>query len=164
MNHQLFACLFFMATLFFVGCQNGADTTTGADANASTTTSAKPNHVEASFIAPFIGMWFYATPVSFDGSRDADYTGRWIEFKGDGTFTSGRWKDQDNTGKFSYDKDKQYLMLDYDKNVGTDRDLDWKIMQGAETMIWLGNTELNKTGDQIQMKRITQRPEKTVGQ
>lgn len=165
MTRNLFALFIFVSTLFIFGC-GGTETDGGTTTNTTATkeeTKTAPKHVEASYIAPFIGMWHYATPVSFDGSRDDDYRGRWIQFDGDGNFTSGKWTDQTNTGTFSYDPKKQYLTLDYSDDKA-DRDFDWKIMQGPESMIWMGNTEMNKTGDQIQMKRITERPEKTVGE
>ncbi|MEO1518602.1 MAG: hypothetical protein AAFV95_26550 [Bacteroidota bacterium] len=126
------------------------------------TVSVSPTHVKASDIAPFIGLWSFTKPMCREEIRNRYYRGRWIQFSGDGTFTFGRYQDQTNSGRFSYAGDKKIMSLDFADD--SDTDIDWKVMQGVDIMIWLGNAAVNTTGDQIQLKKVKERPNKPAGQ
>jgi len=139
----------------------------GNSANSSTeTTTSKSSaetalgtakHVKASAIAPLIGLWAYTLAMTDDLARKKDYEGRWIQFEADQTFTNGKWGDQTNSGTFEYDMTTRILKLYY-KNQ-KDGTYDWKLKIDNDVMIWMGNADINESGDQIRMARTTERPQ-----
>ncbi len=148
--------------LVVFACKNDAPTNNSTtNSTGSTTTAAnsdtKPRHIKASAIAPFIGLWSYSMPMSSDVQRTKDYEGRWIQFAADQTFKNGKWKNQTNTGTFEYDEKTNILLLRF-KNQ-KDATMDWRIKLGVDVMIWLGNADINQTGDQIRMQKIQELPE-----
>ena len=37
--------------------------------------------------------------------------------------------------------------------------MDWKVKLGGDVIIWMGNANINQTGDQIRMQKIQELPE-----
>ncbi|MEM1319855.1 MAG: hypothetical protein AAGG75_06330 [Bacteroidota bacterium] len=157
-----------LCCLLLTACQDNSADNNNSNNNSSTTTADNgtaadaaadraPKHISASALAPFIGLWSYSMPVSNDVARTKDYEGRWIEFSGDQTFKSGKWQEQTNTGTFEYDENTNILLIRY-KNQ-KDATMDWKIKLGIDVMIWLGNANINTSGDQIRMQKIPELPE-----
>ncbi|MEL6865547.1 MAG: hypothetical protein AAFP19_14060 [Bacteroidota bacterium] len=144
---------FLCICLFWTGCVS--DNTGGADGGGGA--AGGSTHVKASPIAPFIGLWSYSKAFSNNSTRVKDYEGRWVEFTSDGTFKSGRWGDENNQGSFSFDADANVLTLDY-KNDQQDADMDWEVKLGGDVIIWLGNAGRNRSGDQIRMQKVQERP------
>jgi len=95
-----------------------------------------PKHHKASSLSPYIGKWTY-----YHAIKDTDYyKGRYIDLKGDGTFTSGI----------------NYLDLDYADN-SVDRDEQWKSQKNTpDVIILIGNAPKNDSGNQIKLERVVQ--------
>ena len=107
-------------------------------------------------IKPFEGLWYYEAPVTKDYDRKEDYKGRWVNFKLDGTFESGKWQSKTNTGRYTYDTKSEIITLDY--SDPKDPTWDWRVKFGPDYMIWIGNANINQTPDQIRMKRVDEYP------
>ena len=164
-------CSVIMACLLMAACSNdtannkaGSTTnnnpSTETNSNPPTEAAAAPGtakHVKASAIAPLVGLWAYTLAITDDLARKKDYEGRWIQFESDQTFTNGKWGKEMNAGTFEYDFLTKILKLYY-KNQ-KDGTFDWKLKIDNDVMIWLGNADINQTGDQIRMARATERPQ-----
>ena len=111
-----------------------------------------PKHHKASSLSPYIGKWTY-----YHAIKDTDYyKGRYIDLKGDGTFTSGVNDKQTNTGSWTLDEEKSYLDFDYADN-SVDRDEQWKSQKNTpDVIILIGNAPKNNTGNQIKLERVVQ--------
>ncbi len=109
-------------------------------------------------LSPFIGLWAYTKAFTSDPERMEDYKGRWVDFKADGTFTYGKYQEQTNKGNWWLLEKPKRLAMDFDDDK-ENIDLDWKINTGVDVFILLGNTNRNKTGDQIQVKRTEAKPQ-----
>ncbi|MFK8101669.1 MAG: hypothetical protein AB8G15_04065, partial [Saprospiraceae bacterium] len=114
-------------------------------------------HVKASHLSKYLGMWSYAGVVGGEGAKEK-FAGRWIQFKGDGTFESGIWEEKNNQGHWYADPDTKIIKIAYDK--GEEIHGEWRVQGGGDTMIWLGNTPNNPKSTQIKMALITERPKK----
>ena len=101
---------------------------------------------------PYIGKWTY-----YHAIKDSDYyKGRYIEFGGDGSFTSGINDKKTNSGTWSLDEEKNYLDLDYVDN-SVDRDEQWKAQKNTiDVIILIGNSPKNESGNQIKLERVIQ--------
>lgn len=156
---------YFILVLGLMVCSCKPDATSNSTDNSSpkettansTASDDQPKHVKASDIAPFIGLWEYTVIISDDLARKKDYEGRWIQFGADQTFTSGKWADQSNSGNFDYDNNSKIIKLYY-KNQ-KDATNDWKTKIDGDVMIFMGNGDINETGDQIRLARTTERPQ-----
>ncbi|MEL6638274.1 MAG: hypothetical protein AAFW73_20410 [Bacteroidota bacterium] len=130
--------------------------TTAKTAPAPTKTEVP--HVEASVLAPLIGLWHYQTVAGIkDPKVKDDYLGRWIDLKGDQTFTSGIWQEQTNSGKWTYDGESTLINFYYDQSEVI---YDEFQVQGAgmDIVAFLGNTSRTKRGIQIKMVKENERP------
>ena len=173
MKNILFCSTLLLSLCLLAACQDDQAGNSGKTETPPTETSpvesagngatvdVSPTHIKASDIAPFIGLWSYAKPVCRDIARQNYYEGRRIQYEGDGTFTYGKYTDQTNTGRYSFVAEDKILNLDFTEEKDTD--MDWKTMHGVDVMIWVGNAKVNNSGDQIQLKRVPERPSKPVG-
>ena len=159
-------CSVIMLCLLMAACSTDtSNNEAGSSTNSSSETTSKPSagtpgtakHVKASAIAPLVGLWAYTLAMTDDLARKKDYEGRWIQFEADQTFTNGKWGDQTNSGTFEYDMTTKILKLYY-KNQ-KDGTFDWKLKIDNDVMIWLGNADINQSGDQIRMARTAERPQ-----
>ena len=151
---------YFLSLLIFTACQTDSNTAQQASAvpsasstPAPATEKREPVHVPASTLAPLIGMWHYeAVTVIKDVATQEAYIGRWIDLKGDQSFTSGKWQEQTNTGKWSFDTETQQINFYYEQAEDI---FDEFIVQGVggETIIFKGHTPRTQTGIQIKMVR-----------
>ena len=112
----------------------------------------EPKHHKASGMSPYIGKWTYYFAI-----KDSDYyKGRYIEFKGDGTFTSGVNDKETNSGNWTLDEKNSYLDLDYVDN-SVDRDEEWKSQKNtSDVIILIGNSPKNTSWNQIKLERVIQ--------
>jgi len=151
-----------LAFLFFA-CQSDSKDTADSNENAAVPAvqsndphaghdHATPKHHKASSASPYIGKWTY-----YHAIKDSDYyKGRYIDLKGDGTFTSGVNDKQTNTGTWTLDEEKNYLDFDYADNT-VDRDEQWKSQKNTpDVIILIGNAPKNDSGNQIKLDRVVQ--------
>ncbi len=75
---------------------------------------------------------------------------RWIEFKPDGSFTSGGEPFGQNTGKWTADNEKSVLYIDSDVD---DDDSEWKISFADDQMVWTGIGHPRKENTKLVHKR-----------
>ena len=80
--------------------------------------------------------------------------------KSDGTFTYGKWQKETNKGEWWVAEGQPQVAMDFADDEA-DIDLDWKVNLGGDVIILLGNTERNKTGDQIRVQRVDELPVKS---
>ena len=153
-----------LLSILFFACQNDTQqaetTSTNTEASASNTaataasatpaTSAAPKHHKASAMSPFIGKWFYRYAIK----NTEYYKGRYIDLKGDGSFTSGIDDKQNNSGTWSLDETDTYLDIDYADN-SKEKDEQYKAQLNHNVIILIGNAPKNTTGNQIKLERIT---------
>ena len=162
----------FITLTFTLAC--GGDTTstsettdtTGGEEPIMTTmpvdksvTLKKPENVNPNAMSPFIGLWAYTKAFTSSAERMDDYNGRWVKFEGDGTFTYGKWQEETNSGEWWVGENSKQIAMDFNDDE-EDIDLDWKVNLGGDVIILLGNTDRNKTGDQIQVKKVKELPVK----
>ncbi len=114
------------------------------------------NHHKASHLSPYIGIWDYFASTH----NNEYYKDRWIELKGDGTFENGVGGKQTNKGKWTFHADTKILDLDFKDNT-VEKDEQWKTQANRPVLILLGNTPKNKTGAQIKLDLVDQRPDKS---
>lgn len=160
---------YLFSLLIFAACQpdsgNGQSnqaaltpgTTSPSDA-PNNTNNREPVHVPASTLAPMIGLWHYEATAGLKDAATRDlYEGRWIDLKGDQSFTSGKWQEQTNSGKWEYNAESKQINFFYQKNEGI---YDEFIVQGAggEIVVFKGNTERTTRGIQIKMVKYPDRP------
>lgn len=161
--------VYFCCLILFVACQPDSNTTATQSATSPLTSSSNEDgkkasakkeivHVPASNLAPMIGMWHYEAIVGVkDPNVRAKYEGRWIDLKGDQTFTSGVWQEQTNSGKWSFDSDNQKINFNY----ATAEDLfDEFVVQGVggDVVVFKGNTDRTARGVQIKMVKYNDKP------
>ncbi|MEM9820794.1 MAG: hypothetical protein AAF985_06970 [Bacteroidota bacterium] len=116
-----------------------------------------PVHIKASNVAFLVGLWEYTFALGAE-NETPKYKGRWIEFKNDDTFISGRYGEETNQGTYQYEDDpKRILTLTYAKKEEIPGQ--WEIQgQGHNGMVFKGNTPLNPSGLQVRMQQVNQRP------
>ncbi len=160
-------CLLFISLTLWVACapDSSSPTSNAASVTTSVTSPAtgpvqtgEPVKVDPDILSPHVGIWHYQSIAGIKDAKTRDfYTGRWIDLKGDQTFTSGVWQDQTNSGKWDFDPESQLINFFYDKNEGLD--IQYKLNGPSdEITIFLGNTPKNPKGIQIKMVRYPDRP------
>ena len=159
-----------MALALFTACQtDNTNTRTSAsviptetESNPVDTNAPKPNveiiHVPASILAPMIGLWQYQTVVGVkDAKTKDDYFGRWIDLKGDQTFTSGIWQEQTNAGKWAFDGETKLINFNYNKAESIFDEFQVQGV-GQDVIVFKGNTIRTTRGIQIKMVKDNERP------
>ena len=151
-----------LLSFLFFACQSDTQNTATAD-NAATAApvdahaghahaadDATPNHVEASALAPFLGKWLLYAAI-----KDTEYyKGKYLDFRGNGTFTSGVDGVKNNSGNWTYDEATKIIDIDFADN-SNDRDEQWKAhSQSPNVIILMGNTPKNPSGNQIKLERV----------
>lgn len=112
-----------------------------------------PDTAKASPMSPYIGIWKpYAS--SMKGIFKDD---RWIEFYADGTFINGANGKETNKGKWAIDGETNFMTIDYDDN-SVIPDEHWKAQLHLPVVVLIGNTDQTKTGEQIKMDKVEERP------
>ncbi len=163
-----------LLTLCF-SCQNepkednsnaSTSTTTAAPAdnnnnsNAASATKEEGSHITASALSPYIGFWEYAaTVVIRDPEAYGKIKGSWIELKNDGTYERGRWQEKTGDGEWKFDEATTNITL-YPHDPAQAGE-EWKTKANGDIMIWVGTKRYQKTGTQIKLSRITERPKKS---
>jgi hypothetical protein len=148
-------------------CGNEANSTQEST-TAPTETKAADNHHEhdhaghshdtsevakPSPISPYIGVW-----KPFASSKKGIFKdNRWIEFYADGTFINGANGKETNNGKWAIDGETNYMTIDYDDNSKIP-DEHWKAQLHSPVVVLIGNTDKTKTGEQIKMDKVENRP------
>ncbi len=112
-----------------------------------------PEMVKSSPISPYIGIWKQHAS-SLQGLFKDD---RWIEFYADGTFINGANGKETNKGKWAIDGETNYMTIDYDDNSKIN-DEHWRAQLNSPVVILIGNTDKTKTGEQIKMDKVAERP------
>ncbi len=104
-------------------------------------------------------MLLYRNSVTM--GKDATYQpyeGQWIKLDSDGTFKSGKYKDQLYTGKWNYNHDAGIILLQSEnKNYPTS---EWKVIYNDDMVVFIGTPTYGNSNTQIQLVRIDKFPEK----
>ena len=148
-----------LLSVLFFACQNDTQQTTTAETNNVTATasntvateSGAPKHHKASAMSPYIGKWKYRHAIK----NTEYYKGRYIDLKGDGSFTSGIDGEQNNSGTWSIDEEKNFLDIDYADN-SKEKDEQWKAQANHNVVILIGNAPKNATGNQIKLEKFSE--------
>lgn len=125
---------------------------------APTKNNREPVHVPASTLAPMIGLWHYEATAGLKDAATRDvYEGRWIDLKGDQSFTSGKWQEQTNAGKWEFNAESKLINFFYQKSEDI---FDEFIVQGigGDIVVFKGNTERTTRGIQIKMVKYSDLP------
>lgn len=112
-----------------------------------------PEAAKPSPMSPYIGVWKQHASSLQGLFKD----NRWIEFYVDGTFINGANGKETNKGKWAIDGETNYMTIDYDDNSKIP-DEHWKAQLHSPVVILIGNTDKTKTGEQIKMDKVEDRP------
>ena len=112
-----------------------------------------PETVKASPLSPFFGIWKYT------GSTKSGWYNneKWIEFKKDMTFAFGQDGKEIGKGKWFLEDETNYLTIDYDGEDKTKNE-HWRAQMNSPVLILIGNTNITKSGEQIKMDKVEERP------
>lgn len=152
-----------LVAFLFTHCTNDSVTQENQDSQPTldqNETPSEPGHYKASPDAPFVGLWVIQFALG-SGSKTkaelaAEYEGRWFNLKRDNTFTSGKWQETNNAGKWNYDASTKFILLEFQQP--DDFTPQWRIQGQGDRMVWLGNTPLNEKGTQLKLIRETALP------
>ncbi len=155
---------FIITTIIFTSCANESNTNTTGESQAEgeVVSPSEPGHYKASPDAPLIGLWVIEFALGGPNIKKEElaneYQGRWVNLKGDNTFESGKWQEQNNTGNWNYDPGTRIIQINYDKpeTIGHE----WRIQGHGDANVWLGNTPNNKLGTQLKVNKETTLPQK----
>jgi len=113
---------------------------------------AAPAVVKASPLSPFFGIWKY-TGSTKQGWFKND---QWIEFHRDMTFSHGKEGKELGKGKWFLENETNYLTIDYDDDKF--ENTHWRAQMNSPVLILIGNTNIAKSGEQIKMDKVEERP------
>jgi len=82
---------------------------------------------------------------------------KWIEFKKDMTFAFGQDGKEIGKGKWFLEDETNYLTIDYDGEDKTKNE-HWRAQMNSPVLILIGNTNITKSGEQIKMDKVEERP------
>ncbi len=155
-----------LIAFLFTNCGNETNNTGSQESqeNQPTTsqseTPSEPGHYTASPDAPYVGLWViqFALGSGAESKEElaAEFEGRWFNLKRDNTFTSGKWQESNNAGKWSYDASTKFILLEFQQPDGFNPQ--WRIQGQGDRMVWLGNTPSNQKGTQLKLIRETVLP------
>lgn len=156
-------------SLFLFSCGNDASSAPETDsAQAPTETKAVDDHaghdhaghdhdkteiVKASPLSPFFGIWKYTGSSNKGWFKNEE----WIEFKRDMTFAYGQDGKELGTGKWFLEDETNYLTIDYGEEDKAKNE-HWKTQMNSPVLILIGNTNITKSGEQIKMDKVEERP------
>ena len=139
------------------GSHETQDNQTATDQNG---TPSEPGHYTASPDAPYVGLWVIQFALGSEADKKQElaeeYEGRWFNLKRDNTFTSGKWQEKNNAGKWNYDASTKFILLEFQQP--DDFNPQWRIQGQGDRMVWLGNTPANQKGTQLKLIRETVLP------
>ena len=130
-----------------------ADNHDGHDHDGHNHDAETPEAAKSSPMSPYIGVWKPHASSLQGVFKD----NRWIEFYADGTFINGANGKETNKGKWAIDGETKYMTIDYDDNSKTP-DEHWKAQLHSPVVVLIGNTDKTKTGEQIKMDKVEERP------
>ncbi len=170
MKKLIIISLVFMFGLSFFSCKNEASTspeqtpvpieTKAADTHDDHAghDHAGHNHddsevVKASPLSPFFGIWKYTGSTKRSWFKNDE----WIEFKRDMTFAFGQDGKELGTGKWFLENETNYLTIAYDDNEKYENE-HWRAQMNSPVLILIGNTNITKSGEQVKMDKVEERP------
>lgn len=112
-----------------------------------------PETIKASPLSPFFGIWKYTGSTNRGWFKNEE----WIEFKRDMTFAYGQDGKELGTGKWFLEDDTNYLTIDYEEEDKTKNE-HWRVQMKSPVLILIGNTNITKSGEQIKMDKVEERP------
>ena len=69
----------------------------------------------------------------------------------------GKWNEETNSGQWSFDGDTRLINLTFNEDTG--EETQWRVQGTGSVVLWLGNTEKNKTGAQMKLAMTNTRPQ-----
>ena len=112
-----------------------------------------PATVKASPLSPFFGIWKYTGSTKRGWFKNEE----WIEFKKDMTFAYGQDGKELGTGKWFLEDETNYLTIDYGEEDKTKNE-HWRAQMNSPVLILIGNTNITKSGEQVKMDKVEERP------
>ena len=112
-----------------------------------------PEIIKASPLSPYFGIWKYTGSTNRGWFKNEE----WIEFKRDMTFAYGQDGKELGTGKWFLENETNYLTIDYGEEDKTKNE-HWRAQINGSVLILIGNTNISKSGEQVKMDKVEERP------
>ena len=112
-----------------------------------------PATVKASPLSPYFGIWKYTGSTKRGWFKNDE----WIEFKRDMTFAYGQDGKELGTGKWFLENETNYLTIDYGEEDKSKNE-HWRAQINSPVLVLIGNTNITKSGEQIKMDKVEERP------
>ena len=101
-------------------------------------------------------LFHYKASNTVGGSGANEYEGQWIDMEPDGTYKSGKLKEQTHTGKWDYNSTKKILLLRPDDSAF--KISEWNVMHNNDMVIFVGTQTYGNNATQIQLIRANELP------
>jgi len=97
-------------------------------------------------------VWEYEFYFKGEMSKPGEYAGVWIDFKPDNTYEYGHLQDVQGAGRYSYQFDREeLLMVD---NKSNEKPQEWQVKAAGDAMVLVGTHIYKDNAIQMKLSRV----------
>lgn len=105
------------------------------------------------------GYWHYKGVFKpSDKTANDKYKGRWVQFMNDQTLRAGQWNEQEATGRWSMNVEKNILALHIERKNPEFYEVELIGRPGSKTRIWKDTRRFSEHGAQYKMVNYLSKP------